>query len=103
MIDEILKPVGLPYRETLFPRSPAGDYVVYHEDVEADGPDGYNRIFTHAVTLELYALEPNPEAEAAIEASLNLWGFHWSKQSRLWVEGAQRYQTIYEFTHIAKI
>lgn len=103
MIEEILKAVGLPYRETQFPRSPAGDYIVYHDDVEADGPDGYNRIFTHAITVELYTLEPNPEAETALEVSLNLRGIHWTKQSPLWVEGAQRYQTIYEFTHTVKL
>lgn len=103
MIDEILKPVGLPYRETQFIRSPAGDYIVYHDDVDTDGPDGFTRIFTHNLTVELYTLEPNPGEEAALEAQLNLWGFHWSKQPRLWVEGAQRYQTIYEFTLVTKI
>lgn len=102
MIREILTTVGLPFRETLFHREPAGDYIVYHDDVDADGPDGFNRIFTHSVTVELYALAPNQEAEAAIEAGLNMWGFRWSKQSRVWVEGAQRYQTVYEFTHISK-
>lgn len=102
MITEILTSTGLPFRETQFPREPAGDYIVYHDDVDADGPDGYNRIFTHNITVELYALGPNPEAEAAIEAGLNLLGFHWSKQSRVWVEGAQRYQTVYEFNYITK-
>ena len=102
MIDEILTPVGLPYRETQFPRSPTGDYIVYHDDVAADGPDGLNRIFTHNITLELYTGEPNPGAETAIEAKLNALGYKWTKQSRYWVEGAQRYQTIYEFTYIMK-
>lgn len=102
MINEILKPVGLPYRETQFPRSPAGDYIVYHDDVTADGPDGDNRIFTHAFTLELYTLEINPGVEAALEAELARNGLHWRKQSRMWVEGAQRYQTIYEFEQIMK-
>lgn len=102
MINDILTPVGLPYRETAFPRSPAGDYIVYHDDVTADGPDGYNRIYTHDVTVELYATAPNPAAEAALEAELDRLGIHWAKQSRLWVDGAQRYQTAYDFTYITK-
>lgn len=102
MIDEIMKPLGLPCRETQFPRSPVGDYIVYHDDVETDGPDGFVRIFTHNITVELYTREPNPEAEADLEAQLNRGGFHWSKQARLWVEGAQRYQVIYEFPYYTK-
>ena len=102
MIEQILDPLGLPCRETQFPRSPGGDYLVYHDDVETDGPDGFVRIFTHNITVELYTREASPLIEAALEDQLSLWGLHWSKQARLWVKEALRYQVVYEFTIITK-
>ena len=102
MVNEILKQTGLPFKETQFSRAPAGTYAVYMDDVTADGPDYENRIFTHDITVELYEPKPDPEAEAAIEAELNARGIKWVKQSRYWVQDAQRYQVIYEFTYITK-
>lgn len=102
MIDLILKALGVPYRETQFTRAPAGDYAVYMDEVDADGPDDENRIFTHDITVELYEAKPNPTLEAALEGQLNSRGIKWSKQSRYWVTGADRYQVIYEFTYIEK-
>ena len=102
VIDSILKPVGVPYKETLFSRVPTGDYIVYHIEVDADGPDYENRIFTNSATLEVYEEKPNPKLEATLEARLNAEGLHWSKQSRYWIPEAQRYQVIYEFTYITK-
>lgn len=102
MINEIMTALGVPSKETMFSRAPAGDYAVYHDDVTADGPDGINRIFTHNITVELYEVKPNPTLEASMEEELNSRGIKWSKQSRYWVEGAQRYQVIYEFFYITK-
>ena len=102
MIQDILKPTGIPFKETMFSRAPTGTYAVYMDDVTADGPDYENRIFTHDITVELYEPKPDPKAEAAIEAELNARGIKWSKQSRYWVQDAQRYQVIYEFTYITK-
>lgn len=103
MINEILTASGLPYKETQFQRPPAKTYAVYMDDVTADGPDYENRIFTHDITVELYEPKPDPEAEAAIERELNARGCKWTKQSRYWVQDAQRYQVIYEFSYIEKI
>ena len=103
MIDSILKPTGIPYKETMFPRAvPDKTYAVYHDDVDVDGSDYENLIYTHSITIELYEPKPDPKAEAAIEAQLNALGIKWSKQSRYWVPEAQRYQVIYEFTYITK-
>lgn len=102
MIDEILKALGVPYRETQFTRMPSGDFAVYMDDVTADGPDCCNRIFTHDITVELYEAKPNPKLEATLEGHLNSLGIKWSKQARYWVTGADRYQVIYEFTYIEK-
>ena len=103
MVEDILTAVGVPFRETQFTRAPASDYAVYMDSVEADGPDGVNRIFTHNITVELYTKKPEPGTEATLETELNARGLKWTKQSRYWVEGAQRYQTLYEFSHIEKI
>ena len=73
------------------------------DDVDTDGPDGINRIFTHDITLEVYEPEPDDEAEAAIEEALNSRGIKWTKQDRYWLQDVQRYQVIYEFTYITKI
>jgi hypothetical protein len=102
MINEILTPLGVPYRETMFSRAPAGDYAVYMDDVTADGPDDENRIFTHDITVELYEAKPNPKLEQTFEGLLNSSGIKWTKQSRYWIPEAQRYQVIYEFTYITK-
>lgn len=102
VIDDILKSVGVPYKETMFQRTPAGDYIVYNIEVDADGSDDENCIFTNAATLEVYEEKSNPKLETAIEARLNATGLKWSKQSRYWIQEAQRYQVIYEFTWITK-
>ncbi len=104
MIHVILTASGLPYKETQWGRTPpARTYAIYTDDVTADGPDDENRIFTHDITVELYEPKPDPEAEAAIERQLIARGYKWTKQSRLWVEAAQRYQVVYEFSYIEKI
>lgn len=102
MIRAILDASGVPYRETQFPREPAGTYAVYFDDVATDGPDGINRIFIHSVSIELYETKPDHKTEAAIEAALNAQGIRWTKQSRYWLSDVQRYQVIYEFTYIEK-
>lgn len=102
MINEVLTPLGVPYRETMFPRAPVGDYIIYHEDVETDGPDDAVSIFTHNITVELYEVTPNPALEASLEGELSQRGLKWSKQARYWIEAAQRYQVIYEFYYITK-
>lgn len=102
MIDEILTALGVPYRETMFVRSPAEDYAIYMDEITADGPDDENSIFTHDITVELYEVKPNATLEEAFEGILNSKGLKWSKQSRFWIAEAQRYQVIYEFTYITK-
>ena len=102
MINEILTSLGMPYKETQFLRPPNKTYAVYFDDVTTDGPDGVNRIFTHNITVEVYELSPEPTVEAALESELNLRGIRWTKQARYWVQDAQRYQVIYEFSYITK-
>ena len=102
MVNEILTEAGLPFRRSRFLSPPAGSYVVYLDDVTTDGPDGFNRIFTHDATLELYEPGPDDAAEAALEAAMDARGVRWTKQDRYWLKDEQLYQVIYEFSYIVK-
>ena len=103
MTETMLNAAGIPNRETRFPSPPPGTYAVWMEDITADGPDGFNRIFTHDATVEIYASAPDPKAEADFEQQLDANGLHYEKQARYWLRTEQRYQTIYDFTYIEKI
>lgn len=104
MTDIILTAAGVKFRETRFLTPQKGTFAVYHDEVlDSDGPDDETRIFTHGVTVELYAPKPDPTAEKAIEAQLNARGLKWTKQPRYWLTEAKRYQVIYEFSYIKKI
>lgn len=104
MIEEIAKAAGLKLRETRHQKPPSGVYGVYMDAVTADGADGVNCLRTHDYTLELYAptAKEASAAETAIEDELDARGIPWTKQGRYWLESEQRYQEIYEFTHIEK-
>lgn len=104
MINKILKPTALPYKEARFQKPPAGAYVVYMDDVTTDGPDGKPCILTHGITFEVYAptLNAAKAAETAIETELTAAGLQWSKQAAYWLQTEQLYQTVYEFEYIEK-
>lgn len=102
MVKDILEAAGIQSRPVRFLRPPAGTYAVYLDDVETDGPDGVPCIHHHDYTVEVYEPAPDDDAEAAIEAALTARGLHWRKQDRHWLQQEQRYQVIYEFTHIEK-
>lgn len=103
MIKTILTAAGMPFRRSRFLTPPEGTYAVYMDDVNADGPDGMDRIFNHNITVEVYEPTPDDDAEAAIEAALSTQGLHWTKQDRYWLQTEQRYQVIYEFSYTTKI
>ena len=102
MIKTILNAAGIPSWPGRSPDPPAKTYAIYFDDVTADGPDGYNRIFTHDVMVELYEPKADPDAETALESSLDEHGLHWTKQARYWLQNVQRYQVIYEFSYTEK-
>ena len=104
MINTIMQAAGIPNRRTRYPGPRPTAYAVYHDSVATDGPDGINAIYTHDYTVELYTHDPEEAdaAEARMEDALNAAGIVWSNQDRYWLQQEQRYQTIYEFTHIEK-
>jgi hypothetical protein len=110
MIKEILTAAGVQYRQGRHTKPPADTYAVYFDDVERDGADpvtpdtsaGLPGIYHHDVRVELYEPKPDDKTEAAIEAELNARGLPWSKEDRYWLQDAQRYQVIYEFTYTEK-
>lgn len=102
MVNKILTAAGVKYKRTRFMKPPAETYAVYMDDVETDGPDGINAIYTHDYTVEVYEPTPDDATEAAIEAALDAEGLAWDKQDRYWLQDVQRYQVIYTFTYIEK-
>lgn len=102
MIKTILSAAKVPHKKARFPAPPKVTYAVYFDDVTATGADGYNCIFTHDGTIELYEPAEDDAAEASVEAQLNAQGFPWTKQARYWLESVKRYQVIYEFTYYEK-
>lgn len=104
MIKEIAKAAGLKLRETRHQKPPSGTYGTYMDAVEAGGADGVNCIRTHDYTLEIYA-PTAAEINAAcqnVEDALDVRGISWTKQGIYWLPDEQKYQEIYEFTHIEK-
>ena len=102
MINKILTAAGVNYKRTRFMKPPAGTYAVYTDDVETDGPDGINAIYTHDYTVEVYEPTPDDATEAAIEAALDAEGLVWDKQDRYWLQDVQRYQVLYDFEFFTK-
>lgn len=101
MIKEILTAANIPARAGRFPDPPAV-HAVYFDSVETDGPDGYNRIFYHDGTVELYAPTSDPVEAAALEKELDARGIPYTTQGWYWLQTIQRYQNIYEFSYITK-
>ena len=102
MVKDILTAAGILGWQGRAPEPPEETYAIYFDEVETDGPDGYNPIYLHDVTVELYEPRQDDEAESALEAELNSRGIRWSKQSRYWLDSIRRYQVIYEFSYIEK-
>ena len=111
MIKEILTASGLQHRRGSSPaRLPGSTIVYYFDDVELEGPDrvtpptaaGLPCIYHHDVRLELYALQEDPAAEAALEAQLRARGLAFVKYEREWLTNVQRYLTEYELTYTTK-
>lgn len=106
MIKELLTASGIPYRQGRFLHPPAVTYGVYFDDQATDpGPDplpGAPQVIRHDVMVELYEPKPDPDAETALETELTARGLHWTKEDRYWLQNAQRYQVIYEFTYNEK-
>lgn len=106
MVNKILQGAGFvlnqTYRETRFLKPPATTYAVFNDTKTVRGPDNVNALTEHEVNIELYEYSPDPTAEAAIETQLDLYGQEYIKQNRYWINEAQLYQVIYEFTYIEK-
>ena len=102
MVNKILKEAGLPYKESRFLKPPSTTYAVYMDAVERRGGDNINLITQHDITIELYEYSPDPEAEKAIEDILDALGIEYSKDPRYWIQDAQLYQVVYEFSYQEK-
>lgn len=103
MVNNILTAAGVPFRRGRFTGKPKPSaYVVYMDDVSTDGSDEGPALYAHDITLELYTVKPDGQAEAAIEAAITAAGLQWTKQDLYWLETEQLYQVIYEFSYTEK-
>lgn len=107
MVREILTAAGVRFEHSRFLRMPEETHAVYFDNLDVDAADPVTAgrlpmIWAHDVTIELYEPVPDQAAEEAIEAQLIARGLSWTKQDRLWVQEAQRYQVVYEFTYHTK-
>ncbi len=106
MVKEVLTGAGFvegkTFKETRFLKPPTTTYAVYMDSYTRRGADGLNLIKEHNYTIELYSYNPDPEAEAKIEATLDLLGLEFNKDDRYWLQEEQLYQVIYTFDFIEK-
>ena len=107
MIDDILTNAGFvrgrTYTEAVFLRPPNQPFVVYFDDVDADGSDYTVDVLEHSVRFELYAPEiAAPEAEQLLETELKARGLSYRRDSRVWIESERYFLTVYEFDYTEK-
>ena len=93
---------GKTFKETRFLKPPKTTYAVYMDSFTRRGADGLNLIKDHDYTIELYSYNPDPEAEARIEAILDELGLEYGKDDRYWIQEEQLSQDIYTFNFIEK-
>ena len=102
MLNDILKDIGIPSRESRFIKTPAAPFIVYFDAVEARGADAVNLIKEHGVTLELYTEKPDKETVEKIENALDARGIPYTKSERNFIESESYYQQVFEFDYIEK-
>lgn len=93
---------NVSFKETRFLKPPKVTYAVYLDSYTSRGADYKNLIKEHTYTVELYASQADPNAEARIEDALDYFGLEYEKQERFWLQEEQLYQTIYTFDYIEK-
>ena len=110
MVKEILTAAGVKHRRDRFLQPPDETYAVYFDDIEVDSADpvtplteaGLPRVQNHDITVELYKLRLDDEAEQAFESALDARGIPWTKEDIGWLQDVQRYEVIYSFGYITK-
>ena len=107
-INQILQAAGfienVTYAQTVFVKSPQRTFVVYFDDVDADGSDYTTDFAEHSVRFELYApgTRADPTAETRLEATFRQYGIHYRKLGRTWLESERYYLTTYYFDFTEK-
>ena len=106
-INQILQAAGfvenVTYTHTVFVEPPQRTFVVYVDDVDADGSDYTADFAEHSVRFELYA--PNradPAAEKRLETTFRQYGIHYRKLGRTWLENERYFLTTYYFDFTEK-
>lgn len=95
-LEQLLSPVGIPFKLHHWEKPPAMPYGVYFDDYtdnfEAD--DWVYLVVTHFY-IELYTRQRDPALESKVEAALGGAELYWDKDSA-YVDSLRAYQTRYE-------
>ena len=100
MVNGMLDELVIEHRKCRFTSPPRKTYAVWFDDVESDGSDDIEMLWTHNFTIELYAYKQDEadREEEKIEKYLAEKGIKYHKQSQYWIQSEQLYQTVYSFT-----
>ena len=107
MTQEILQAAGfadgVTCAQAVFLHPPTVPFVVWFDNVTADGSDDGCEVTEHAVTLELYSQgKPSPACENALEGALRARGRHYEKTGRTWIQSERYFLTVYSFVYFEK-
>lgn len=102
-IQEWLEQLGEPVAETAFPpRDKSGkptklpaSYLIFLDEIEADGCDESNLFSAHDITIERYS----PDGDnRKLESFLWKSGLHFKRGSKQWLSSEQLFMTVYYIT-----
>lgn len=95
-LEQMLAPMGIPFKFHHWEKPPAMPYGVYFDDYtnnfEAD--DIAYAVFRH-VNIELYARQRDPELESRLEDILTAAELYWDKDTT-YIDSERFYQISYE-------
>jgi len=97
-----LEGTGLRVAEDRFRKPPPLPYIVFNENRSVRGSDSKNGIADRDITVELYAAEIDPVAEAAVESLLNARGLPHTRD-RVWIDSEKFFMTTYAFGMTEKL
>ena len=98
LMDEVLKSIKLPQKETLFISPPKKTYLVYHIEKQRRGADEQNLVSEYDITLEVYSALIDQGAEEQIGSVLDSFSVEHTKAERSWIASQGLFMTAFYFT-----
>lgn len=97
-----LETTGMKVGEVSFKSPPPTPYIIILTTENVRGADTKNLISNRDITLELYSMKIDKEAEENIESLLNEKSIEYTKD-RTWIDSERYYQTLYDFNLLEKL